>query len=65
MIKLLGFWLAWRTIRLIARVGVIIALVAHPLNRQPGADGHGKALLTQLRHATGSLAHWLERAFKP
>jgi hypothetical protein len=64
MIKLLGFWLAWRAIRVITAVAVVIGVLALLTNGQPGAVDHGKAPLTQLRRATRPLEQQLERTIE-
>lgn len=60
MIKLLSFWLAWRTVRAVAGAAVILGLLAFvtdvPSNR------HARPPLMQLRHSTLSLQRQLEHA---
>jgi hypothetical protein len=69
MIKLLGFWLAWRAIRVITAIAVVVAVLALLISSHPGVVDRGNARLTQLRHATRPFEQQLERtiqkAFRP
>jgi hypothetical protein len=64
VLKLLSLWLAWRTVRLITAVVVIVgalALLAH--SRQGGAH-RGNTALTQLRRVVSPLEQQLERTIE-
>lgn len=64
MIKLLSFWLAWRTIRFAAVTGLVITAVALLAHGHAAAPGRGVVPLTQLHHATRSLEQQLERTIE-
>jgi hypothetical protein len=64
MLQLLSLWLAWRTVRLITAVVVIVGVLALLTHGRHVGTHLGDAALTQLRHAVHPVERQLERALE-
>jgi hypothetical protein len=64
MLKLLSPWLAWRAVRLVATVLVIVGVLALFTHRLHAGARYDNAPVTQLRHVIHPAERQLERTIK-